>query len=168
MRSGLGSEGVRTGRLVSLILSFEPPRTWRGLGSLLKTAVAKAFEGDGRPHTDISCGVLWVLQRHRAREMPTWGPTGPLLPPRQHLHLFLLGASQRSSVPGTPEPQAPHVTAQPPAWRLLRDSQRHRLSSQRQPGAPRLAATSTASTLGKPAVRWAQASPPPSMGAVVV
>lgn len=167
MRSELGSGGVRTGRLVSPILSFELPRTRRGLGSLLKTAVMKAFEGDGRPHADASCGVLWVLQRHRARETPTWGPTGPLLPLRQHLHRFLLGASQRSSVLGTPEPQALCVPAQPPAWRFLRDSQRPRLSSQRQPGALPLAATSTASTPGKPAVRWAQASPSPSMGAVV-
>ena len=76
----MGSGGVRMGRLVSPILSFEPLRTRRGLGTLLKTAVVKAFEGDGRPHTDASCGVLWVLQRHRGRETPTWGPTGPLLP----------------------------------------------------------------------------------------
>lgn len=41
---------------------------------------AKAFEGDSHPHTDASCGVLWVLWRHPGpQETPTWGPTGPLL-----------------------------------------------------------------------------------------
>lgn len=41
---------------------------------------AKAFEGDSHPHTDASCGVLWVLWRYPGpQETPTWGPTGPLL-----------------------------------------------------------------------------------------
>lgn len=66
--------------------SFKPPEDQPGLvpmGAGLGSSegvVVKAFEGDGRPHTDASCGVLWVLWRHPGpQETPTRGPAGPLL-----------------------------------------------------------------------------------------
>lgn len=97
-----GSGGFWT--CCSCCLSFKPPEDQpclvpMGAGlAASEGVVAEAFEGDGRPHTDASCGVLWVLWRHPGpQETPTWGPTGPLF-------LCPAGGSRVEELP-SPSPQ---------------------------------------------------------------